>query len=658
MRLHVIAASVVAAAGLCWLTGCSQNFSPSADVLEQTNTGVIRGNLHGGRQPIIGAHIYMFAAGTGANAGPGIAPATANKSTSLLSATYTNSSFPTAQDATMSDATYNDYYVTTDVNGDFAVGGAYTPCTPGTQIYLYSVGGQPSPGLTNNAAAEMAVLGNCPSGGSLAAQAPVVYINEVSTIAAAYAFAGYASDALHVSSDGTTLATLGIKNAFANAAQLFDISGVTNGVVARSATAHGSGTVPQMKVNALANSIAACVNSTGSGSAQCTTNLFNAVMSSGASGSTATDTATEAIYIAQNPSTAVSTVFGNAAAIGTPYLPTLSSTPNDLTVGIIFTGSFSSPEFPAFDASGNMWMPNSGNNSVSVLSPLGVQLTGFPAGTGAPTPTSVAIDSSGSGWVTNFGSNNFTVLSSAGVALYGTPTTESAITDTPIGIAIDGYGTAYIPTNSGNNVAAFTSAANVSSKSGFGSDTTAGEELSAVLIVGVDASENIWTASQHVPLAVSKFNNSGVGQLYYAAPSTPNALAIDHSNNVWVTLKNGDLLALNNSGTPLAFSPLSGGGLNGGSGDSIGMAIDGASNIFVANYTNGCIAEYTDAGSAVSPSAGYSVSSAFGVAVDGSGNVWVSSNSGNTVTEFIGLGVPVVTPLSYGIANNSLGLRP
>ncbi len=49
---------------------------------------------------------------------------------------------------------------------------------------------------------------------------PYMVVNEVSTVAAAYAMAGFATDATHVGSSGTALALTGIANAFANAANL------------------------------------------------------------------------------------------------------------------------------------------------------------------------------------------------------------------------------------------------------------------------------------------------------------------------------------------------------------------------------------------------------------------------------------------------------
>ena len=65
-------------------------------------------------------------------------------------------------------------------------------------------------------------------------------INEVTTIATAYAIAGSAVDATHVSSSGTALAQVGVTNAFTNYANL--ANGATG--VALATTPSGNGAVP------------------------------------------------------------------------------------------------------------------------------------------------------------------------------------------------------------------------------------------------------------------------------------------------------------------------------------------------------------------------------------------------------------------------------
>jgi hypothetical protein len=134
------------------LTGCTLNTTaaPTAEA-----GAAISGIVHGGQNPIIGAHVYLFAANAGV-----FTPNTngyGNASVSLLTAGTGRT-----QDTTPSDPTYLDYYVTTDSNGNFSITGDYS-CTAGQQVYLYALGGNPGLGTgTNPAAGLMAALGNCP----------------------------------------------------------------------------------------------------------------------------------------------------------------------------------------------------------------------------------------------------------------------------------------------------------------------------------------------------------------------------------------------------------------------------------------------------------------------------------------------------------------
>ena len=99
------------------------------------------------------------------------------------------------------------------------------------------------------------------------------------------------------------------------------------------------------------------------------------------------------------------------------------------------------------------------------------------------------------------------------------------------------------------------------------------------------------------------------------------------------------------------------------------IAIDGAGNAWIENTnasltTPGLLSEFSNGGTAITPSTGYTSSTLIsnttpvGMAIDGSGDVWVANSGNSTVTEFIGAAVPVTTPLSYGVANSLLGTRP
>jgi len=348
MRIKQVFPFLVLLPVLCFVTGCAANFTPDTltDEPEVIQGQPLSGLTYGGQSPITGAHLYLFAASA---SGYGAA------SVSLIQTCNSscNSSYPS-----QSDGTNN--YIVTGPGGAYSLVRAQYSCTVGQQVYLYTVGGNPgnSGGQTNSAAGEMAILGTCISTGSglsLVAANSFVYENEVSTVAAAYAMAGFAVDATHVGSSGTTLAQTNIQNAFNNSVNLYNIGGSAIGL-ARSTTPAGNGTVPEAEINSLANSLAACVNSTGPTSTTCST-LLNDAKSGGTSGTNPSDTATAAINIAHNPWANVSAIWGLAGSSPPFASPILASAPNDWNIGINFTDStLLSPQGVAIDASGNAWI--------------------------------------------------------------------------------------------------------------------------------------------------------------------------------------------------------------------------------------------------------------------------------------------------------------
>lgn len=242
---HVLPLSLVSLLCLA-LTGCtlSTTATPTAEA-----GPAISGIVHGGQSPIVGAHVFLFAVNAGVFT-PN-ASGYGNASLSLLKSV----SGQTTLDTTMSDPTYGDYYVTTDSNGNFSISSDYT-CTGGQQVYLYSLGGNPGLGTgTNSAAGLLAALGTCPgttgATGQTFSSGLYVIVNEVSTVAAAYAFAGFATDAIHVSSSGTAQAKQGIANAFINA-EILQTGGVANPYPPPGVGYYGGpGSVPQAEINTL-----------------------------------------------------------------------------------------------------------------------------------------------------------------------------------------------------------------------------------------------------------------------------------------------------------------------------------------------------------------------------------------------------------------------
>jgi hypothetical protein len=613
---------------------------------------MIKGMVHGGQQPVVGAHVYLMAANTTAYGAA---------SNSLLVASSTG----------QGDSIGG--YVLTSSNGNFSISGDYT-CTAGTEVYLYALGGNPGAGA-NSAAGFLAVLGQCPASGSFATSVPFIYMNEVSTVAAAYAMSGFATDALHVSSSSTALSQTGMANAFGNAANLAAIS---TGA-AYTATPLGNGAVPQSTINTIANILASCVNSNGPTSTPCAT-LFGNAKSGGSTGTTPTDTASAAINIAHNPGANVAALFGIATPAAA-FSPALTSAPNDYTIGIVFSGAgatgagIDSPIALAIDASGDVWITNGGSfptvlPSISKLSANGTPLspaTGFTAGSQG-LPLSIAIDSSANAWVADEVTNNLTEYSTVGAPISpaggytGGGLTSGA---SPSGVAIYGSNFVLVANLGNSSVAAFNGAGVAQSPStGF----TAGG-ISKPTALAVNGNAQIWIANQGSGsgASVSKIGPTGLA----ISPSTgyiggglnnPQSIAIDSSDDAWIAnYGNSSLSEFNTAGT--ALSP-SGGYTGGGLSRPLSLVLDGTANVWVANAGAGTssVSEFSPAGVALSPAttglASQYLNGANGIAADGAGNLWITNSNASSVTQLIGISVPVVTPLSTAVTTGGVAKRP
>ena len=502
------------------LTGCSlsSTSAPTADA------GLaIHGSVHGGQQPIVGAEVYLLAANTTGYGQP---------SKSLLNAASTG--YASSLGA----------YVPTAPDGSFTITGDYS-CTPNTQVYLYSLGGSQG-GIANSAAGLLAALGNCPSSGNFLSSTPYIVVNEVSTVAAAYAFAGFATDATHVSSSGTPLAQIGIANAFANATNL---AGVSTGA-ALATTPAGNGTVPQAEINTLANILASCVNSSGAytgptNPSTCYT-LFNDAQSAGSSGTIPSDTATAAINMAHNPGANIAALYGLSTA-NPPFGSALGAQPNDFTISLsISTGGVLGLDGLAIDGLGNAWFVNSGSGGgvasfLNEYSNLGAPIS--PA-TGYIAASGLAVDASDNIWIiggevqgSGLASSLFELNNSG--ALISPSTGYSVLPDQSEGIAFDVGGNVWVSSFL-YTISEFSSSGAVILPAATAEPTRNGYSGAdySTTSPAVDGSNNVWTSfDNYQEYGVATVNLTGVlssffgGGVYQNSTST---LAIDHSGNVWV----------------------------------------------------------------------------------------------------------------------------
>ncbi len=592
----------------------------------------LQGRVHGGQSPIAGAQIYLLAAGTSGYGGA---------STSLIN-------------RGSSGTTAIGQYVVTDAQGMFTITGDYT-CTPNSQVYILALGGNPGlgEGQTNPVLALMAVLGNCPSGGSFLSSIPFISINEVTTVAGVYALAGFMTDATHVASSGTALALTDIANAFATAGNLVNVGTGSAYSVTPSTT---TGVVPQAEINTLGDILQACVNS--SGDTTTTTAACYQLFAATNNGTAPANTVEAALHIAHAPGSNVNALYMLLTSIGAAFSPALSAAPNDWTIGITYSSpSFGlSPVSTAVDGTGNVWTVQQDTNSVTKLSSFGVMAAGSPF-TGFSLPTQVALDSLGNAWVTNAASSG-QLLTNLGITkIAAADSSETNYTTggimRPAGVAIDAANNVWTANQvlAGGNVSRITNAgaAFTTNVGPFG-----GTEEQAVQSIAIDGSGNAWTTTAYNAL---NRMNATTGNLSYSntySALTLGALAIDSSSTVWIADPVNGVNGLNGAtGSFLAGSPFSGGGIRNVS----SIALDGANQVWTASYTalsTGCtgqVSGITKTGVAVTPSSGYTTPTlstetngcVYSLAIDGSGNIWYAGPG--TITEFVGVAVPVHTPI-------------
>ena len=560
-----------------------------------------------GKQPLIGASVGLFAAGT---TGSG------STATSLLSAS-----------------------VTTDSSGAFSIAGGYVCPSASSQLYLVARGGKAgAAAAANSALAFVSAIGTC---NKVAASAQFT-VNEVTTVAGAYALAQFVAPGGNVGASSTN--STGIANAFATAAALADTSAGSS----PGATFSANGMSPALIIDTVANLLNACASATPSAAA--CTGLFSATTVSGSAAPT--NTLDAALNLVRHPAANAGALYALATA-SSAFTPALAVAPADWTLSVNFPGGgMKSPTALGIDSVGNVWVANY-FNVASEFSNTGAPIFAHGiTGSGLNASYGLAVDASNNVWITNepVGGNggSVTVFNSNGQPVSGSGGFTAGGLDYPVAVAIDTDGSVWAA-NTGN--ASLThlssSGAPLSGTSGYSNSSIGFADALAV-----DGNHNVWVGTAG-GTAVTKVSPNGSQFTPYSCCNSASALAFDQQGNLWIANYYGDSVSeISASGAVVSAGGYTAGGLS----HPQGIAVDGAGNLWVANFRANAITELAGAssaspGSALSPANGLGSSAnliqAYALAVDSSGNLWVT-NSGansNTLTEYIGLAAPVKTPL-------------
>ncbi|HEY8783185.1 MAG TPA: NHL repeat-containing protein [Mucilaginibacter sp.] len=256
------------------------------------------------------------------------------------------------------------------------------------------------------------------------------------------------------------------------------------------------------------------------------------------------------------------------------------------TDGAAATAQFYAPHGSAFDAQGNLYVADFGNNVIRKITPAGIVSTYAGNGTagyrnGAATsanltgtsdtlavfnnPQAVAVDANGNVYVADRGNNVIRKILTTGrvvtlaghrTAGYVDATGASAAFDNPSGLVVDGQGNVFVSDQANSAIRKITTAGAVS--------TIAGGNTQATLL------------------------------------NFPSAIAIDKTGNLFIVDEGGRIfeyttasVLYNLAGTANTSGFVNGAGTSALFNNPQGIAVDANGNIYVADQYNNCIRKIT-----------------------------------------------------------------
>ena len=381
-------------------------------------------------------------------------------------------------------------------------------------------------------------------------------------------------------------------------------------------------------------------------------------------------------------------------------------------------GAFNNPNATAVDGAGNVFVADMTNHTIRKISPLGVVTTlagtagglGSADGTGAAArfnyPAGLAVDGAGNVLVADTGNHTIRKISPLGVVttLAGTVgsagdtdgTGAAAQFHYPRGLAVDAAGNVFVADTSNLTIrkispaGVVTTLAGTAASLGSADGTGAAARFNYPRGLAVDAAGNVLVADtgNHT---IRKISPAGVvttlagtatslgstdGTGAAARFSSPAGLAVDAAGYVFVAdTSNHTIRKISPAGVVTTLAGTAGmSGSTDGTGAAarfnlpIGLAVDGAGNVLVADYKNHTIRKISPAGvvttlagkagvqgSLNGTGAAARFSSPTGLAVDGAGNVLVVDYGNNTIRKISPAGVVTTLAGTAGVQDSTDG---
>lgn len=280
-------------------------------------------------------------------------------------------------------------------------------------------------------------------------------------------------------------------------------------------------------------------------------------------------------------------------------------------VNTFVAGGFATPQGIARAASGNLYVTNSGNNTLSLVQPDGTVTTLL--STGLSNPNGVAIDSAGNIFVANItGPNVLKVTPGGGVTVFAGAAQGLM---GPKGVAIDSAGNIYVCDIAAHAVFKFTPGGSVSTF------VPSGQGLVTPAAMAFDASGNLHITDPGTA-KIFKVSPGGTVSILASGFFSGEGAAFDNAGNLYTTDDaNGKIYKITPAGVKTdfvnAFGPW-------------GIVADGAGGFLVTSYAANIINRFSNTGVA-SVFAATAINQPAGLVIAPDGNIYVSNYKAGTV---------------------------
>ncbi len=320
--------------------------------------------------------------------------------------------------------------------------------------------------------------------------------------------------------------------------------------------------------------------------------------------------------------------------------------------GSAITAELNDPTAVALDASGDLFIADTGNSVIREVKPgpggllsLGTISTiagggpnSDPESSGSATdaalsgPSGLAMDGSGNLYIADTGNSVIREVSGGNISTIA----AAAGLNAPTGLAIDGQGNLYIA-DTGNNVVDEVSGGNITT-------IAAAVGLNAPTGLAIDGQGNLYIADtgNNVVDEVSGGNISTIAAA--AGLNSPAGLAIDGQGNLYIADAGNNLVSEVSGGNMTTVAGNISASTVAPWGRATGLAVDSQGNLFVADAAQGVVYEVSAAGSITTVAS--NLNDPTGLAVDSHGDLFIADAGNDVIRE--------VTPGHDGLSDGTM----